>query len=413
MKKVLFLAMCLVFVFALMSSFTGCGLAISAIQTAVGESGGGGEDGGSDGTGGTLATPTGVTAIALKHTGEIKLIWQTVSGASQYMVFSSASDSDYTELTTTGNTYYTDTSISAGATRYYKVLAMNGDKTSPLSVSVNKTAVSGNYNLGDTGPGGGIIFYRTGSSGSYTYYELAPVETETSAAWGLYGRTIAGTGTTIGLGKSNTDKIIAALGTAGETGKAAQLCDSLSVNGCDDWFLPSKDELAEMYNRRSSGELYQTRYWSSSSYNASDTDKAYFQNFDDGIQYTSFTTGNTRTRELGVRAIRSFGAPSTSSSAITLTQGYWTNGELYTAGETYTYQFYATSGTTYSIQWEDSDNSTKTADIKVSASGAGISSFSGSDSMPRSVTASSTGYITITVQGHYSYSTGTYRIGYQ
>jgi predicted phage tail protein len=145
-----------------------------------------------------------------------------------------------------------------------------------------------------------------------------------------------------------------------------------------------------------------------------------------GISYTDTGLSASTTYYYWVSAVNGSGegskssnygsATTTSNSATTLTQGYWTTSTL-TAGATITYQFYASAGTTYHIQWDDyyQGSGSYTCDIKVSASGAGITPFSGIDTAyatPRSVTASSSGYITITVQGFYAYSTGTYRIGY-
>jgi hypothetical protein len=81
-------------------------------------------------------------------------------------------------------------------------------------------------------------------------------------------------------------------------------------------------------------------------------------------------------------------------------------------GATHTYRFSATAGTTYNIKWDDSyeGSGSYTADIFVSASGAGITSFSYEDSAystPKTVTATSSGYITLTVVG---FNFGTYAV---
>lgn len=101
------------------------------------------------------------------------------------------------------------------------------------------------YNLRDNGPAGGHIFYDKGSySDGWRYLEAAPVSTEwTEAKWGGYGNIIGAWGNDVGTGQSNTNIIVNWLNSHSETGRAAQLCDSLTFGGYSDWFMPSYDEL--------------------------------------------------------------------------------------------------------------------------------------------------------------------------
>jgi hypothetical protein len=122
--------------------------------------------------------------------------------------------------------------------------------TAKKSIYVARVVVAGgtSYSVGDTGPGGGIIFYV--NSGGFTsngvtcrYLEAAPVNLS-GAQWGADGTLTGANGTAIGTGYSNTRTIIAALSSGiPESGRAAQLCDAYSNNGYADWFLPSQDEL--------------------------------------------------------------------------------------------------------------------------------------------------------------------------
>jgi hypothetical protein len=76
-----------------------------------------------------------------------------------------------------------------------------------------------------------------------------------------------GTDTAIGTGKQNTEKILIFLQGTGEFGRAAQRCDSLSVEGFDDWFLPSLGELYLMWEnlkQKGLGGFSNSDYWSSS-----------------------------------------------------------------------------------------------------------------------------------------------------
>jgi len=107
---------------------------------------------------------------------------------------------------------------------------------------------------------------------------------------------IGATETEIGTGRSNTIKIAQA---QGEGSYAAKLCDELILNGYNDWFLPSKDELNELYqNRRLIDGFSTSSYWSSSE---NDQSSAWRQYFGNGNQYYS-----SKKSEYRVRPIRAF-----------------------------------------------------------------------------------------------------------
>jgi len=169
------------------------------------------------------------------------------------------------------------------------------------------------YKIGDTGPAGGVIFYDRGvfigdnaidREHAWRYLEMAPAETEFSAHWGGHGVNIAGTSTTVGSGRMNTEIILEQLLSLGEIGCAAQLCDKLAYKGFTDWFLPSKDELDLMYKNLKQKNLGRfgagKSYWSSSQ--ATD-ECAWYQSFDSGRQ---FNYGNYKYNQFEVRAIRAF-----------------------------------------------------------------------------------------------------------
>jgi hypothetical protein len=104
------------------------------------------------------------------------------------------------------------------------------------------------YDIGDTGPAGGIIFYDKGSeSDGWRYLEAATSDQATSSLWGCYGTNIVGTSTAIGTGAANTTAIT----TGCTTGSAAKYAADYTLNGYDDWFLPSKDELNQLYLQKS------------------------------------------------------------------------------------------------------------------------------------------------------------------
>jgi hypothetical protein len=109
--------------------------------------------------------------------------------------------------------------------------------------------------------------------------------------------------TAIGTGSANTDKIIAQNG-AGIT-YAAGLARAYTDGTYHDWYLPSKDELNELYlNRVAIGGFNTTpsydRYWYYSS-SESDPGFAWFCGFNDGT-WASYHKLNPAQ----VRAVRSF-----------------------------------------------------------------------------------------------------------
>ena len=165
------------------------------------------------------------------------------------------------------------------------------------------------YNLGDTGPAGGIVFYDKGEfTDGWRYLEAAPASTEwESKPWGGGGSTSevgeGANGTAIGTGAANTQAIVAEYGANepddNRSDYAAKLCDDLEYGGYSDWFLPSKDELNEMYKQREAiGDFPSADHWSSSENTAF---YAWKQYFGDGSQ-GDFAKGYT----YRVRAVRAF-----------------------------------------------------------------------------------------------------------
>ncbi len=106
------------------------------------------------------------------------------------------------------------------------------------------------YALGDTGPAGGIIVYDKSSfSDGWRYLEAAPNYDSSKPRWGCASTDIAGAnGTAIGTGKQNTAAIVTG---CADAGTAAKVADDYVLNGYSDWFLPSKDELTQVYLRNS------------------------------------------------------------------------------------------------------------------------------------------------------------------
>jgi hypothetical protein len=129
------------------------------------------------------------------------------------------------------------------------------------------------YAPGDVGPAGGLIFYVNPNyaTDGWRYLEAAPVDQSLGAKWGCFRTAISGArGKAIGTGRQNTADM---LGACAERGTAADLCANYVLNGINGWFLPSTDELAQMYRAlratglgdfRDQQMVDNCQYWSSS-----------------------------------------------------------------------------------------------------------------------------------------------------
>ena len=195
--------------------------------------------------------------------------------------------------------------------------------------------------IGDTGPGGGIIFFvadgvgfladnttpkplgftlfltATDAVGTTAYYlEASTVATlggtgaQTTMRWSI--RTTSpyptvniandASGRGIGTGKRNTAIIIAAEEAERPVENtyiyAALACDNYSTVTAVDWFLPSRDELNELYKERAHFGISSGWFWSSSQNGSL---YAWDQNFGSGGQ----SYGN-KNLDTSVRPVRAF-----------------------------------------------------------------------------------------------------------
>ncbi len=182
-----------------------------------------------------------------------------------------------------------------GTIRYTGTDFEGCDGTAWISLST-KGLGDVHYAIGDPGPAGGIVFYIT--EGGLHGLEAAPADQSSDAEWGCYGTSISGAdGTAVGKGAQNTADILAG---CSEAGIAAEIADDYTLNGYDDWFLPSKKELKLLYQQKTVVDGFANYYyWSSSEYNSV---KAWYQYFYNGSQdyfyYKNFTHR--------VRAVRAF-----------------------------------------------------------------------------------------------------------
>jgi hypothetical protein len=168
--------------------------------------------------------------------------------------------------------------------------------------------------VGDTGPGGGKVFYVQASgtfacgatlSSTCKYLEAAP--TSGTAAWtdatyewsGNTSEAIGADaqGTAIGTGYRNTQAMVTQSSTAGRAGTVSRAYRG--PNSLSDWYLPSQDELNQMYvNKNAIGDFSTDFYWSSSEYG---DDSVWVQDFSLGLQGAGL-----KNLTLYIRPVRAF-----------------------------------------------------------------------------------------------------------
>jgi hypothetical protein len=151
------------------------------------------------------------------------------------------------------------------------------------------------YALGDTGPGGGIVFYLTPGTNGTQGLEAAPVDQSSGIEWGCINRAVGGTTYAIGTGLANTNAIINECGTGTAAGIAASY---ISPTGYSGWYLPSINELNQLYNSHTVIPASNI-YWSSTEgYTSSFAWSQYMDNEQSG--------SSLRDYQLFVRAVRPF-----------------------------------------------------------------------------------------------------------
>jgi hypothetical protein len=205
------------------------------------------------------------------------------------------------QITTTGSTYVNKNGTIGGSTGVNK----NGQ----IVLAAIPHAIGDSYE-------GGIIFYilQSGDPGydanAQHGFIAAPTDQSTSTTWGCITEIGSGAqGTALGTGKTNTAAIIAGYTTSNCTAHAiaAQLCTSLNTGGYTDWYLPSENELTQLYNNQTYvGNLSSSSaYWSSTEY----ADTRPVDSANDAFYFifpAGFISATYKLSTAYVRAIRSF-----------------------------------------------------------------------------------------------------------
>lgn len=162
---------------------------------------------------------------------------------------------------------------------------------------------------------GGVVFYVASSptdldgDGDLDNGLVCAITDQSSSIewWNGSFTNTGATLTAVGTGSNNTSTIISSQG-ANQTDYAAGLAKAYSGSGFTDWFLPSKDELNQMYQNMAAidatavsngGSSFASSYWSSTEFGEG---LAWIQSF--------FGTGNqilsNKANTFRVRAVRAF-----------------------------------------------------------------------------------------------------------
>lgn len=247
------------------------------------------------------ATPVTVITETDQYTGTVS--WETtpIPGTIEATMFGPLTAYTAT-ITLIPKTGYTLTGVAAN---FFTVAG-----ATPVTNSANSGEVTAAFpitaqvRIGESF-GGGIVAYinQTDQHGLIA----APADQSSGIPWAkpsFQSTSVpspGATGTAIGTGKTNTDAIIDQNGSGSDF--AAGIARNYTGGGYTDWYLPSKDELGQLYvnlkdNNDNVGGFAADYYWSSSEYSAT---HAWIQLFGNSVQLIYNKVIDNR-----VRAVRAF-----------------------------------------------------------------------------------------------------------
>ena len=171
------------------------------------------------------------------------------------------------------------------------------DRLSLFSFRIEIEAASIVYAIGEPGPAGGIVFYDKGDDSDGWRYLEAWSADEGEYQWKTSTTGTSGTSMEVGSGFTNTYTAM-----AGAEHPAAGVARNASHGGFNDWFLPSKDELDLMFQRKQEIGNFEAFYYWSSSEDVDNDGSAWAQWFGT----SGFQTTLGKTNDPWVRVIRRF-----------------------------------------------------------------------------------------------------------
>jgi hypothetical protein len=243
----------------------------------------------------------GINPLALFNTSTTSAV--VINDGGTFKLGVGSSGMTITQSTGTFTAFFT-TPVALSST-VFKITVESGDQAE-------------SYSVGSVGPGGGVIFYVAPSpftcgptmNLTCSYLEAAPT-TGTNAwvdanyLWSGNTNTSIGAsagGSAIGTGYRNTLAIVAQAGGGDTAGRAATVARAYrGPNNLSDWFVPSLNELTQLYQRQTLTGISTSfdDFWSSTESDAGNALIAWFQG-DGGIY------GNDKNSLNALRPIRAF-----------------------------------------------------------------------------------------------------------
>ena len=263
-----------------------------------------------------------------------------VSSAEATITFAKADTITVTTTLSTSSVTYTESPAAITATQTVSGLVNSETATVTSTYTGNSCEYGGTCVIGNVAPGGGYVFYvsattinvATGISTGGIYLATAPQTwsggaVDPNASFGCGSTNIAGTSDAVGSGAENTRLINAGCATAGI---ASRLAADSTAEGFTDWFIPSIDELALIYNNlkvNSLSNLQSWNYWSSTQGTTSAYGKYWW--FGSGAVSGQTDKNNSAGSNMYVRPIRAFSPTALASATVPTDAGVYKVGSTF------------------------------------------------------------------------------------